>query len=346
MEGHIFELHRACFRGIGTVPLLQMHTGIQHLTDALGGYLGRGHEHDDHDHHHNGHDDIGGIGAEHHNIAEGVQTRGRVGGRHIIDDGGPHPVDHQGQGVHGQGDAGQQEGESPLVKELGVHQLLIAFEELGVLVVLGVVGVDHIDAGEIFPGQQVDMVHQLLHPAEPGKHHAEDHQHHHQQGKDKARGDGRQGPALMDDLDDGPHRHDGGLDQDLQPHGQEHLNLGDVVGAAGDKAGHGEHHHLLLAEVRDLVKDLLPEGVTEPGRHPGGKIAADDAQHRAGQGTPQHLGTGAEDVRHGALRRLDEHGEVAHVVGQGQVEVDLSQDQQGTDGGHAPLPPPHFTKQL
>ena len=344
MEGHVFEFHSARFRGIGAVSLLQVHPGVQYLADALGGHLGRGQEHDDHHHHHDGHDDIGGVSAEHHDIAEGGQPRRRVGGGHIVDDGGPHPVDHQGQGVHGQGDSGHQKGEGALVEELGAHQRLVAFKELGVLVVLGVVGVDHVDAGEVLPGQQVDVVHQLLHPAEPGDHQAENDQHHHQQGEDKARRDGGQGPALTDDLDDGPHRHDGGLDQNLQAHGQEHLHLGDVVGGAGDEAGHREGPHLPLAEVRDLVKDLLPEGVAEPGRRLGGEVAADDAQRGAGQGAPQHLGAGAEDVRHGALRRLDEDGEAAHVVGQGQVKVDLPQDQQGAGGGCEPLPPPHPAK--
>src|SRR5699024_9191585 len=104
--------------------------------------------------------------------------------------GGAYPVDHQRQCVHGQRHARHEEGEGPLVEQLGAHQRLVALQELGVLVVLGVVGVDHVDAVQVLPGYQVDVVGELLYPAEPGHHHADDDHHHHQQGYYETGGDG------------------------------------------------------------------------------------------------------------------------------------------------------------
>ena len=212
VEGDVPELHSTGFQGIDAGALSQAVPGLQHLIDPLGGHLGRREHHDNHDHHHNGHDDVGGVGAEHHDVAEGGQPCGGVRGRDGVHDGGTHPVDHQRQCVHGQGDAGHQEGKGPLVEQLRAHQFLVALPELGVLVVLSVVGVDNIDTVQVLPGHQVDMVGELLHPAEPGHHHADDDRHHHQQGGHKSGGDSGEGPTLAHDFDDGPHCHDGGLD--------------------------------------------------------------------------------------------------------------------------------------
>ena len=343
-EGDVAELHRALLVGIGAAALGQAVLRVQHGVDALGGHLGRRHEHDDHDQHHDGHDDVSGIGAEHHHIAEGGQPQSGVGGGHMVHDGRAHPVDDQRQGVHGQVHRRHQEGEGALVEQLGAHQLLVALAELLVLVVLGVVGAHDADAVQVLPGHQVDVVGEFLHPAHPGHHHADDDHHHHQQRQHEARGDGREGPAFVDDLDDGPHRHDGRLDEDLQAHGHQHLHLGDVVGGAVDQAGHREVHHLLAAQVGHLVEHRLAQRIAEAGGHAGREIAANDAEHRAGQRAAQHLGAGVQDVGHGAARRFDEHRQVAHIVRQGQIEVDLEQDQHRAHRGHDPLPPAHVTK--
>lgn len=94
-----------------------------------------------------------------------------------------------------------------------------------------------------------------------------------------------------------------------------------------DEAGNREGRHLLLGEVCDLVEDILPNGVAVPRSHSGGQKAADDAQHRAGQGAAQHLQPGVQDVGHGAPRRFDQNGQAAHVVGQGQHDKCLIEQQ-------------------
>ena len=88
------------------------------------------------------------------------------------------------------------------------------------------------------------------------------------------------------------------------------------------------------------MKHRLPDGKAEPGSHLGSQIAADDAQHRAGQGAAQHFQAGMQDVRQGAPRRFNQNGQAAHVVGQRQIEINLPQDEHCAHGGHGPLLPP------
>ena len=334
MEGDVPELHGAGLRRIGPPALVYAGIRIEHLVYALRADLGRGQEHYDNDQHHDGHDDIGGIGAENDDVAEALQPCRRISRGNGVYQRRAHPVDDQGEGVHAQGNDGHQEGEGPLVEELCAHQPGVGLLKLAVLVVLGVICVHHIDTGQVLVRDLVYAVGELLHAAEPRQHQADDYQHNHQQRHNEARRDDGELPALVYYLDDGPHRHDGRLYDELQAHGYHHLHLGDVVGRAVDEAGHGEAHHLMLAEVGDLVEDSLAHSEREAGRHLCGQVAADYAERGARQRAAEHLKTCVEDVRHGAAGGLNEDREVAHIVGQLQVKVYLAQYQHRAEQRH------------
>ena len=75
----------------------------------------------------------------------------------------------------------------------------------------------------------------------------------------------------------------------------------------------------------------------EAGGALGRQVSAGHTQHCAGQHAAQHLKPGVPNLPHAALL-LNEHREIAHIVRQLQVKVDLPQNQQGTQQGVAYFP--------
>ena len=196
---------------------------------------------------------------------------------------------------------------------------------------------DHADAGQIFPGNEVDVIRQLLHALDPRQNDEDDDKHQGQQRHDKARRDHGQRPALVDDLDDRPHGHDRGLDHGLHAHGNEHLDLRDIIRRAVDEARHGEFQHLLLTEVSDLLEHAFADVIAEACRDLCIEIAAEDGHYRADERAGQHLKAGVQHVRNGTARRFDLHGQIAHIIRQAEVKVDLAQNKCNAQQRHDPL---------
>ena len=59
-------------------------------------------------------------------------------------------------------------------------------------------------------------------------------------------------------------------------HGDEHLDLRDIIRRAVDEARHGEFQHLLLTEVRDLLEHAFADMIAEACRDLCIEIAAED----------------------------------------------------------------------
>ena len=89
-----------------------------------------------------------------------------------------------------------------------------------------------------------------------------------------------------------------------------------------------------------MMEDLFPNDKAEAGSRPGGKIAANDCQQRAGRRAAQHFQTDVQNVRRLA-GGLDEHGQLRHVVRQPQVKVNLPYHKDQTDQRHQCLFPAH-----
>lgn len=135
---------------------------------------------------------------------------------------------------------------------VSVRSLLLG--EFGLLVVLGVVGAHHPQTSEILAGHEVDVIGEPLHGLELRHDQCHEDYDSDQQNHDRyGRGD-RPFEALAGNLADSPHGHDRRLDNELQTHGDEHLDLRDVVGGAGDEAGRGELAHFGRAEGFDLTE--------------------------------------------------------------------------------------------
>ena len=335
-EGDVAELHLAGAGGVaaGLGAVQNGGVGVEDLPDAVGGHRGPGEDHKDHHQHHEGHDHLDGVLGKDHHVGE----QGELGLHpRLVDEHAADPVDGQGQAAHHQLDAGQQEGQGALGEELVAGEGGVGLGELGLLVVLGVVGPHHPQAGEVLPGDPVEVVGEFLHPAELGGGQQQADPHHHQQNHHRHGGGQGPLPLLAGDLIDGEHRHDGGPQQHLQAQDDEHLDLGHVVSGAGDEAGGGEAADLLHGEGLHFGKQPAPEGGPQGGGDAGRADGGDHRGSQAAQGTHQHHPPGGEDLPHGAAGGLDQGGDLGHIVRGFQIQPHLNDDEGQTDGSQEPV---------
>ena len=100
------------------------------------------------------------------------------------------------------------QGEELLVFHLDLRHFLAGAVKFFILVVLRIERMDDIDACQIFPGDPVDFIRQLLHQPEPGDANAHDCQHRRADDDDERRSHRGELPALAQNFDDSPDRHD------------------------------------------------------------------------------------------------------------------------------------------
>ena len=333
-EGDVAEFDRAGLAPFGLRAFDDVGLRVQHLVDALRRDLRLRQQHEDHLEHHERHDHVRRIRAEHEHIREHRQPPGHIRPRDRLDQRRADPVDGERETVHAEAHRGLQQSEKTLVFQLQVHHIAARAVEFLVLIVLCAEGVYDVDAGQILPGDAVDLVRLLLYPAEPGQAARHDEQHQRDQRHDEARCHGRERPALAEDLDHGPHGHDRGLHEHLQAHRDDHLDLGDVVGRARDEAGDGDGLHLLAARVHHVVEQVTAHGKAEARSRPRGQIPAADGEHGAAQRAQQHFSADGQDIARVAAGRFDELGELGHIVRQPQVKIDLPDDQDRAEQRH------------
>ena len=203
----------------------------------------------------------------------------------------------------------------------------------------------NIDSCQVFPGDPVDFVRQLLDNAET----RQTNRHHTEYGctdcNDKSRRHRRQLPALAKDLNQRPDRHNRRFDRHLHSHCDNHLNLGNIVCGTGNQTGNGKFLHLFFSAVHHVIKQLFPHRKTETGRGSRGEITAGDRKNGADQGTPQHLEANARNLG-GLSGRLDQSGQLRHIIRQTQVKINLTDHKHKTEQRHQYLPAPHVLKEL
>ena len=340
-EGDVTEFDRTallpfCFRTGDDVRLR-----VQHFVDTFSRNLRLRHEHEDHHEHHEGHDDVGRVGAEHQYIREHRQPRGRVRQRNGFNQCRTDPVDSERQTVHAKPEHRLEQREQSLVFQLQIHHVAAGAVEFPVLIVFRAEGVDNVDAGQIFPRDAVDLVGLFLHLPEPGQAAGHDEQHHHNDCHNEAARHSRERPTLAQNFNHGPHCHDGRLHEHLQAHGDDHLNLGNIVGRSGDEAGDRKGLHFLAACVHDMVEQVCADGKTEAGRRLCRQIPAANSQHGAGQRTKEHLSADGQDIRRDAAGGFDERGEPGHIIRQFQVKIDLRHNKNRADKRHQRLASAH-----
>jgi len=100
----------------------------------------------------------------------------------------------------------------------------------GELKLLGVERADDHQTGEVFTGNQVQPVNQVLNGAEFWQGDGEDDHDHHKQYSHSQPDDPGHGGAIFHRTDDRSHRHDWREEKHAQHHRYYHLHLGDVIG--------------------------------------------------------------------------------------------------------------------
>ena len=145
-------------------------------------------------------------------------------------------------------------------------------------------------AVEQLAGGKVHAVHKALHLFELG--HSEAHEHA-DDGRDRDDGNGDgplQAGVVGQDAHDSDDAHDGGHKTHADKQGCGHLNLLNVVGAAGDERGLAKLAHLGRREVHNLVEGLAAQvagdGAGGARRHGTGQNGGDE-RHQA---QPKHRG--------------------------------------------------------
>ena len=134
-------------------------------------------------------------------------------------------------------------------------------------------------------------------------------------------------PTLARDLGDGPRGGDGCLDEHLQAHDDEHLDLHDVVGGARDQARRREPPDLLHREGLDLAEQLRAHGSAEARRDPRRADRRRDRREEAAERAGEHLAARGEDLGHGRALDLHQARDLGHVLGRLEVEPDLADDE-------------------
>ena len=311
-EADVAEFHGAPLAGFGHVgggfgAVLDDWLSVEHLHDALRGHVGARPEHEHHAHEQEAHDDLHGVVGEHDHVGEHGELVLEPGG---VDEVSADPVDGEHQAVQDGVHQRHHERHDAVGEQLGLGEILVGLGEFGFLVVLGIVGAHHTQAGEVLAGHEVDVVGELLHGLEL----RHDHGHHdddgHQQNHYGDSGGERPFEAFAGDLAHGPYCHNRRFDDELQAHGDEHLHLRDVVGGAGDEAGGGELAHFGRAEGLDLAEFERAQTLGERGRHARSDVAGDDGTRHGSERDEQHLAAGNPDVLHVAARRFDQRGDV------------------------------------
>ena len=247
--------------------VLHRWLGVQDLFDPRAGRCSPWH-HDEHEYrHHDRHKDLHDVGEERGEVADGHAAVHAVGAE---------PDDRDRREVEDAQEQRDHEREHSRDLELRLRQVGVRDVEAAFLVVVSNERPNDPHARQLLAHYLVHAVDLLLHRLEQRKrtaqHHADDDRH---EGQDDDDHD-RQGEVLAHRHDDPADHHDGREDHDVQHHRDDHLDLLDVVGVAGDERWGAEGVHLGLREALDLSEDSASKISAHPHRRFRAVVDRDD----------------------------------------------------------------------
>ena len=325
-EAHVAEFDFALlarFAGVAAGAVGDQRFGVEHFEHALCGHVRSRPQHEHHAHQQEAHDHLHGVAGEHHHVGEGGELVGRVGG---VDQVGADPVHGKHKTVHDGVHQRHHEGHGTVGEQLGVGEFLVGLGELGFLVILGIVGAHHAQAGEVLARHKVDVIGQSLHGLE--LRHDENHEDRNGDQQHHYRDAGGERPfeTVSRNLADGPNRHNRRFDNHHQSHGDEHLNLRNIVRGTRNQRGCGESAHFSRSERFYLAEFHGTQTLAERCADACHEIAGDDGACCRSKRNKQHFAAGDPNIVHLAAGGFHEGGDVGHVVRQGQVKPDLPDD--------------------
>ena len=286
LEAHVTEgelTARRADRGqFGRDRVVDAGGASDDLFHALGGDLGAGQDDRNHGEDHKRHDDLHGVGDKRHHVADLHHAVG-----HALR---AKPDDKHGDAVHDEHHERHHKAHGAVGVELRGHQVERCLVKALELMFLAVERADGHKAVEQLAGGKVHAVHKALHLFELG--HGEAHEHaDNGRNRDDGHGDGPlQTGVVGQDAHDGDDAHDGGHQAHADKQGCGHLDLLNIVGAAGDERGLAKLAHLGRREVHNLVEGLATQvagdGAGGARRHGTGQNGGDE-RHQA---QPKHRG--------------------------------------------------------
>ena len=255
LEAHVAEgelTARRAGRGqFGRDGVVDAGGASDDLFHALGCDLGTGQDDRNHGEDHKRHDDLHGVGDKRHHVADLHHAVGHA----------PRakPDDKHGDAVHDEHHERHHKAHGAVGVELRGHQVERCLVKALELMLLAVERADGHKAVEQLTGGKVHAVNKALHLFELG--HGEAHEHaDDSRNRDDGHSDGPlQAGMVGQDAHDGDDAHDGSHQAHADKQGCGHLNLLNVVGAAGDERGLAKLAHLGRREVHNLVEGLAAQ---------------------------------------------------------------------------------------
>ena len=205
---------------------------------------------------------------------------------------------------------------------------------------------NHVYSRQVFTRHTVYLVRQLLHHAKTRQTYRHNCQYRCANNHHERRRYSRKFPTLSEDLDNRPNRHDRGFYHHLQAHGNYHLNLVDVIRRSRYQARHGKILHLRLADVCHTIKNPFSERVTESRRRLRRKITARNGKRRARQRAGKHFQPDGHNISRCVAARFYQQRQLRHKVGQPQVKIHLSHNEDSAQKRRQHLALSHIFKQF
>ena len=292
LEAHVTEgeltTRRAGSRQFGRGRVVDARGAGDDLFHALGRDLGTGQDNRNHGEDHKRHDDLHGVGDKRHHVADLHHAVG-----HALR---AKPDDKHSDAVHDEHHERHHKAHGSVGVELRGHQVERSLVKTLELMLLAVERADRHKAVEQLAGGKVHAVHVTLHLFELG--HGEAHEHA-DDGRDRDDGNGDgplQAGMVGQDAHDGDDAHDGGHQTHADKQGCGHLDLLNVIGAAGDERGLAKLAHLGRREVHNLVEGLAAQVAGDGAGSARSNGTGQDGGDQRHQTQPKHRGRHAAQV--------------------------------------------------
>ena len=319
-ETDVFKLHHALFvlLALRALALDNFGLGVDDLDDTLCRYVGSRHDHQKHAQHEKAHEHLHGILRKHRHCR--IVQISRVYQRSA------QPINGEHKSAHDQIHAGEHYAHHFVDKHIDARKFFVCVAEFLGLIILGVVGAHHSQAGEIFTRYAVQTVDFFLHDGKLGACHEKNSHNNQQQRHYSHARSQRQLQTAVDDTHDRRNCHDRRDNAEFQHHHHCLLYLHDVVCGTGNQTRGAELFHFLHAERIYVFENFRAEGASKLAGDVACNQIAEQLANKAARHNQQHKSARTQNFAQRLLVKsvvLNEAYYVAHKVGQHEVEIDL-----------------------
>ena len=208
------------------------------------------------------------------------------------------PNDEYGNAVHDQHHHRHHKGHTPIDEKVGFHQFFVGVLKTLFLVLLCTEGPDYINAGKDFPGNQVQIVNEILQlrkfrHGNLKQQTYKKHDHYHCQSQNPGHRSVR-----LENFIYSADTQNWGIQHNTEDHGKKKLDLLYVVGAPGDQGGCGKFIQLCSGESNNFPVHTVPQISSQCSCNLCGKEGNGNGRCHSQKGQAQHFYSGKKDVFH------------------------------------------------